>query len=105
MEDAEFVAVLDEKDLVEGKMREAKANDTPVLLVRLSGKIYVYDNRCPHMQCKLSNGLIDGNVVVCPCHEWSFKIETGEYEKYPKIKLLPLEFKVENGKIWVLVEE
>jgi nitrite reductase/ring-hydroxylating ferredoxin subunit len=105
LEDAEFVPVLDESDLIEGQMKEAKAKDTPVLLVKLSGKIYAYDDRCPHMQCKLSHGTLDGGMVVCSCHEWRFKVETGEYEKWPQVKLVPLEWKVEAGKIWVMVEE
>lgn len=105
MEEYEFIPTLNEADLIEGQMKEVKANDVPVLLVKLAGKIFVYDDRCPHMQCKLSNGVLDGMVVVCPCHEWRFNIETGEYEKYPKIKLVPLEWKVEAGKIWIKVEQ
>jgi nitrite reductase/ring-hydroxylating ferredoxin subunit len=100
----EFTQVMNESELSEGQMKGLNVDGTPVLLIKKAGKIYAYDDRCPHQQCQISHGAIKGNVVVCPCHDWNFDIKTGEYTKEPAITLEPFECKVELGKIWVKVE-
>ena len=99
-----FVAVLEEKELGEGKMKRLSVEGTPVLLIKQQGKIFAVDNRCPHQACSLSNGFLDGLVIVCPCHDWRFNLETGEYEDDPSLKLSKFDWKVESGKIWVKLE-
>jgi nitrite reductase/ring-hydroxylating ferredoxin subunit len=100
-----FVAVLDEKELEEGKLKRLSVEDTPILLIRQQGKIFAIDNRCPHQACSLSNGSLDGMAIICPCHDWRFNLETGEYEDDPELKLMSYEWKVEAGKIWVKLNE
>ena len=100
-----FVPVLEEKELQEGKMKRLSVEGTPVLFIKQQGKIFVIDNRCPHQGCGFSGGTLDGLVIVCPCHDWRFNLETGEYEDEPLIKLTKFEWKVESGKIWVKLEE
>ncbi len=104
MEDDEFTPVLNESELAEGKMKGVSVEGTPVLLIKKAGKIYAYDDRCPHQQCLISHGTIKDTVVICPCHDWNFRIKTGEYTAEPAITLTPFECKVEAGKIWVKVE-
>jgi|YelNatPaOPRAMG01_1025707.scaffolds.fasta_scaffold467946_1 nitrite reductase/ring-hydroxylating ferredoxin subunit len=100
-----YTALIEEKDLQEGKMKLIRAQGKPVLFIKQNGKLYVIDDRCPHMGCKFSNGSLDGDVVICPCHDWRFNLITGEYEEMPSYKLKTYPFKVEAGKIWVKLEE
>jgi 3-phenylpropionate/trans-cinnamate dioxygenase ferredoxin subunit len=100
-----FVPVLDEKELGEGKMKLVSVKGTPVLLIKQKGSIFAIDNRCPHMSCGFSGGTLDGLVIVCPCHDWRFNLESGEYEEEPLMKLIKFEWKVELGKILVRLEE
>jgi nitrite reductase/ring-hydroxylating ferredoxin subunit len=100
-----FVLGLEEKELEEGKMKLVSVEGTPILFIKQAGKIYVIDNRCPHMGCGFSGGTLDGTVVVCPCHDWRFNLETGEYEDAPSYKLVKYPFKVEAAKIWVKIEK
>ncbi len=100
-----YSLLVDEKELQEGKMKLMRSQGKPVLLIRQKGKIYVIDDRCPHMGCKFSNGSLDGDVVICPCHDWRFNLETGEYEDQPSYVLTKYPFKVEAGKVWVKLEE
>jgi nitrite reductase/ring-hydroxylating ferredoxin subunit len=106
MSDSEgYAPVIDEKELQEGKMKAIRAEGKPVLFIKQNGKIYVIDDRCPHMGCKFSGGNLDGDVVICPCHEWRFNLETGEYEEDRDYVLISYPFKVVDGKIWVKLEE
>ncbi len=100
-----YYPLIDEKELQEGKMKLIRAQGKPVLFIKQTGKIYVIDDRCPHMGCKFSNGSLDGEIVVCPCHDWRFNLETGEYEEAPSYVLTKYPFKVKAGKIWVKLEE
>ncbi len=100
-----YVPVLDEKELQEGKMKPVRIQGIPLLLIKQHGKIYVIDDRCPHMGCKFSGGKLDGNVVICPCHDWRFNLDTGEYAEQSGYVLTAYPFKVESGKIWVNLEE
>jgi len=106
MENADgFVAVLKEKELQEGKMKLVSVEGTPVLFIKQQGKIFVINNRCPHMACGFSGGTLDGLVIVCPCHDWRFDLKTGEYQDEPAYKLTKYDWKIESGKIWVKLEE
>lgn len=100
-----FVPVLEEKELQEGKMKLLSVEGTPVLFIMQKGKIFVIDNRCPHMGCGFSGGTLDGLVIVCPCHDWRFNLETGEYEDEPSMTLTRYEWTVKSGKIWVKLEQ
>jgi nitrite reductase/ring-hydroxylating ferredoxin subunit len=100
-----FVLVLEEKKLQEGKMKRLSVEGTPVLLIKQQNKIFAIDNRCPHQGCGLAGGTLDGLVIVCPCHDWRFNLETGEYEEEPLMKLTKFDWKVESGRIWVKLEK
>jgi nitrite reductase/ring-hydroxylating ferredoxin subunit len=106
MSDTEgYSQLIGEKELEEGKMVVVRAEGKAVLFIKQDGKIYVVDDRCPHMGCKFSGGSLDGEVVICPCHEWRFNLESGEYEKDPDYMLTAYPFKIVDGKIWVKLEE
>lgn len=45
---------------------------------RRSGKISAIENRCPHLQGPLSEGLIDEGKVVCPLHGRKFDLDSGK---------------------------
>ena len=101
----DFVPVLEEKELQEGTMKLIRIEGSPVLLIKQLGQIFAIDTRCPHMGCDFSGGTLEGNVIICPCHDWRFNLKTGEYEDEPSMKLTIYEWKIESGKIWVKLEE
>lgn len=59
-----FVPVLEEKELKGGEMKLVSVEGMPVLFIKQSGKIFVIDNRCPHMAWGFSGGTLDGLVIV-----------------------------------------
>ncbi len=101
----DFFEGIDEKELQDGEMKKVSIEGTPVLFIKQNGKLYAIDNRCPHQACGFNNGKLDGPVIICPCHDWRFSLETGEYEQKPAYKLRFYEWKVVSGKIWVKLGE
>lgn len=46
-----------------------------------AGKIFATDDRCPHKNGPLSDGILVGDQVVCPLHAFRFRAETGECDQ------------------------
>jgi nitrite reductase (NADH) small subunit len=42
------------------------------------GKVYALVNRCPHRQGPLSQGIVHGEAIACPLHNWRISLSTGE---------------------------
>jgi len=104
-DDEGYVAAINESELEEGKMKLVRVEGTPVLFIKQNGKLYVIDDRCPHMGCGFAGGSLEGNVVVCPCHDWRFNLDSGEYEENPSYVLVTYPYKIVDGKIWVKTED
>jgi nitrite reductase/ring-hydroxylating ferredoxin subunit len=73
-----------------GFERVARLSDIPVdrgLCVRLRGieigvfrvgdDVYAMENACPHAGDPLSEGELDGAIVICRAHGWEFDVRTG----------------------------
>ncbi len=101
----DYQPIIDENELQEGKPKPIRIQGIPLLLIKQNGEIYVIDDRCPHMACKFSGGKLEGNDVVCPCHDWRFNLQTGECPEHPGYELVKYQFRVEDGKIWVNLED
>lgn len=41
-------------------------------------QVFALDDRCPHKDGPLSQGLIYGKRVACPLHNWQIELESGE---------------------------
>ena len=43
-----------------------------------SDQVYALVNRCPHKGGPLSQGIVHGDKVACPLHDWKISLATGE---------------------------
>ncbi|MFV1998103.1 MAG: nitrite reductase small subunit NirD [Acidiferrobacterales bacterium] len=41
-------------------------------------KIFALRDKCPHKGGPLSQGIVHGNRVACPLHDWKLNLESGE---------------------------
>jgi len=41
------------------------------------GRIFACENRCPHRQGPLSEGIVGGGRVICPLHAHQFDLQSG----------------------------
>jgi nitrite reductase/ring-hydroxylating ferredoxin subunit/uncharacterized membrane protein len=71
----EWTPVLDEADLVEGKLVGARAETLSVLLLRKGDHLYALDDRCSHRGCSLHEGTLNDDSVTCPCHGSTFRFD------------------------------
>jgi nitrite reductase (NADH) small subunit len=56
------------------------------------GGLFAIEDRCPHRGGPLSQGIVHGNAVTCPLHNWVISLETGEAQGEDEgcVKRLPL---------------
>ena len=54
----------------------------PTIAVLTPSRLPLYGPRT-HRACLLSQGELDGHVVVCPCHAGVFDVRTGEVVEGP----------------------
>lgn len=66
-----------------GTMKAIVAGTREVLVANLSGTFFAIGNMCTHMGCQLSQGTLEGDHVICPCHGSTFDIRTGSVVKGP----------------------
>jgi nitrite reductase (NADH) small subunit len=70
----------------------------------LDNRFYALVNSCPHKQGPLSQGIVHGNVVTCPLHNWNISLKTGEAlgDDEGCVPTIPL--RVDAGRIYLLRE-
>jgi len=96
--------------------------DRTVGIFRVGGKLFAYENSCPHMGGPVCQGLVipavreiinDKQVstgyafdesemrIVCPWHGYEFSIETGSHPAKPSIRLKRVAVEEEGGDVYV----
>ena len=59
--------------------RRIITKDFPIGIFKTQeGKIFAIIDECPHKKGPLTEGIIHGNAIACPLHNWSISLETGE---------------------------
>jgi nitrite reductase (NADH) small subunit len=66
-----------------------------------SGQVYALVNRCPHRRGPLSQGIVHGEAVTCPLHNWRISLATGDAlgEDEGCVPTIPL--RVDAGRILI----
>jgi cytochrome P450/nitrite reductase/ring-hydroxylating ferredoxin subunit len=74
----------------EGELRSAVVDGRAVCIGRFDDGWVAFDDTCTHEECPLSDGELDGAVVVCPCHGSEFDVRTGDVLTPPALDPLPV---------------
>lgn len=88
-------------ELWSGEMRSVRVGECTILLARLDGAVVAYEDRCPHKGLPISSGTLDGAVVTCSGHHWSYDLRDGRGVNPISVRLCALEVEIRDGEIWV----
>src|SRR6188768_3042120 len=65
-----------------GEIVRAREGAVPVAVARLgSGKLVVVDDECPHDGGRISDGFVEGELIVCARHNWELRPCNGKCER------------------------
>jgi nitrite reductase/ring-hydroxylating ferredoxin subunit/uncharacterized membrane protein len=96
----DFVPVMNENDLVEGKLTRVDANGIPAVLLKRGNTIYAIGAICTHMGGPLDEGTVEDDVVTCPWHGSQFRMSDGSVMTGPAVYAEPnFAVRIRDGKI------
>ena len=73
-------------DIPQGKMKHVEVKGKEIVISNIGGKFYAIDDRCGHMNARLSMGNISNEgIVTCPFHGASFDVTTGRKVREPNL--------------------
>jgi nitrite reductase (NADH) small subunit len=70
----------------------------------MDDKFFAIEDRCPHKDGPLSQGIVHGNAVTCPLHNWVISLETGMALGADKgsVKTIPL--RQDGDKLYIALD-
>ena len=64
-------------------------------------EVFAIDDTCPHKAGPLSEGIVHGNSVTCPLHNWVISLETGLVQGPDEGSVHTHKVRVDGGRILV----
>ena len=110
--------------IADGGRLVVEAGDRTIGVFRVAGRLYAYDNSCPHKGGPACQGVMVSRVlevldencaargfdfddsdphVVCPWHGFEFSITTGRHAGVAEIGLTALPIEEQNGRVYVTI--
>lgn len=83
--------------------RGARCINTPIGRIAVfrtaADEVFAIEDRCPHKGGPLSQGIVHGEQVTCPLHNWVFSLETGVAQGADEGAVRTFELKRDGEKI------
>ena len=82
--------------------RVVRAADMKIAIFRTDDdRVFALEDKCPHKQGPLSQGIMHGSVVTCPLHAWTISLKTGEAQGEDRgcVPVIPL--RVDAGRLYL----
>lgn len=77
MSDGDARVDLGPADLTDGELRESTAEGLSLVVARVDGRYVAFETWCPHEECPLSDGWLEGRAIRCACHGALFSLADG----------------------------
>lgn len=86
--------------------RTVRIGKKEIAVFKLSnGNIRAVENRCPHKGGVLSEGIVSGEFVFCPMHDWKICLTDGLVMSPDKGCVKSYKTVVEGENVYLLMEE
>jgi nitrite reductase/ring-hydroxylating ferredoxin subunit len=92
-------------DIWAGEMCAVSLGTLKVLVCNLDGLLVAYEDSCPHLASRLSEGELSDGVLTCAAHEWEFDARTGLGVNPASARLHRYPVRVDGMSIFVRIGE
>ncbi len=100
----ERIQVANVRDLPEKIGKSMKIGNFDLALFKLSnGDIRAVENKCPHKGGMLSQGLVSGDYVFCPLHDWKICMKDGEAQAPDQGCVKTFKVEIQDKNVYVYV--
>ena len=80
--------------------------DKEIAVFKLSGgTIRAVENRCPHKGGVLSEGIVSGDFVFCPMHDWKICLDDGKVQEPDHGCVKTFKAVVEDEEVFLYIEQ
>ena len=77
----------------------------PIAVFRtVTDEYYAVFDKCPHKGGPLSEGIVHGNAVTCPLHNWVISLETGKALGADEGEVRVIPVRNEGGRLSIALE-
>ncbi|MUL74766.1 glutamate synthase-related protein [Mycolicibacterium sp. CBMA 226] len=88
-------------DLSEDTPTAVRVSGVDLVLVRQGDDVRALYGRCAHRGALMSDGRVDGDLLVCGLHGWRYEIRTGVAPVNPAVTLATFPTRVSDGSVFV----
>ena len=89
------------EDIPDGGCLAVDVGEQSLVLIRRGDQVHALENRCPHAGAPLSEGFVEGRVLTCAWHGWSFDVVTGLSTDETEMAVPIHDVRVEDGHVFV----
>jgi nitrite reductase/ring-hydroxylating ferredoxin subunit len=86
-----------------GTIREFQLNGTTVAIANVDGNLYAINNTCLHRGGPLGEGELNGKIVTCPWHGWTYDVTTGKTTMNPAVGVTCYPIDIKGDDVFVEV--
>lgn len=102
MDDARWLEVGKLTDIPLRGSRCLKMGEMTIALFRTAeNEVFAMEDKCPHKNGPLSQGIVHDNCVTCPLHNWVISLKTGEAQGADEGKTLTFPTRIEGEAVFV----
>ena len=73
-----FVRAAKAAEIPPGQIREIPLQGVTIAVANVGGQFHAIGNTCLHRGGPLGQGSLQGNVVTCPWHGWTYDVTSGK---------------------------
>ena len=89
-------------DIPKQGARVVRTPDGDIAVFRtLDDEVFALRDQCPHKGGQLSQGIVYGNKVACPLHDWKINLDTGLAVAPDEGCAARFPVKLEDGRVWL----
>lgn len=86
-----------------GQPTKANVGGCRIALFAVGDDIVATQGRCPHAFGPLHDGEVEGHILTCPWHGWTFDLKTGACDEDPDLTLARYPVRIDGDDILVTV--
>ncbi len=86
-----------------GTPTKARIDGQAIAVFMLGDDVVATNGKCPHAGGPLYQGEIDGTILTCPWHGWTYDLRTGACDEDPSLNLERYKVRVDGDDIMVLL--
>jgi nitrite reductase/ring-hydroxylating ferredoxin subunit len=96
-----FVRIASKADVPAGAGRAFEVDGKQVALFNCGGMFYAIENECKHQGGPLGEGDLDGTIVTCPWHAWTYDVTSGASPDDPDCRVGCYPVRIEGDDVLV----